>query len=82
MTMTEEQKNYNKSIERTAEEKEEEEEEPTEEIQSVRSNSSLVCIKCKQKKQCSKDRYQKLVSKYGSEDELHKSYVCRSCRKD
>jgi len=42
----------------------------------------LVCKICNQKKGVSKDRLQKLIKKYGSEDAVKSNYVCRSCRKN
>jgi hypothetical protein len=49
-------------------------------IQNVSIKSHLTCIKCNANKACSKDRYKKLLQKYGSEEEIAKDYICRSCR--
>jgi len=42
----------------------------------------IKCKICGKEKGASKDRYQKLLTKYGSEKELLENYICRDCRKD
>jgi len=50
-------------------------------IQSVSTKTHLICSKCNTKKFCSKDRYDKLLQKFGSVEKLKLDYICRSCRK-
>jgi len=44
--------------------------------------SKICCTKCKDCKGISKDRVEKLVAKFGSLEQLIKTYVCRKCRKE
>lgn len=44
--------------------------------------SKVICSKCNGKFGTTKTRLAKLISQYGSLEELHTTYVCRSCRKE
>lgn len=44
--------------------------------------SKVICSKCKCKFGTTKTRLAKLIAQYGSLEEVHKTYVCRKCRKE
>ena len=48
---------------------------------NIEHRSFTICSKCKVKKMCSRDRFLKLLQKYGTIEKMDKEYVCISCRK-
>jgi len=42
----------------------------------------IKCSKCQELKKAGQRRYDKLIIKFGSEDELAQKYLCRQCRKE
>ena len=44
------------------------------------TTSKICCTECGDCKGMSKDRRAKLIATFGSEEELHAKYVCRTCR--
>jgi transposase-like protein len=46
------------------------------------TTSKIICIKCKETKKTTKPQVQKLISLFGSLEEVHNSYHCIKCRKE
>jgi len=44
------------------------------------TTSKICCVECGVCKGMSKDRRLKLIATFGSEEELHAKYICRTCR--
>lgn len=44
--------------------------------------SKVICSKCNGKYGTTKTRMDKMISQYGSLEEVHANYVCRKCRKE
>lgn len=52
-----------------------------EEKQFTGKSTFTICSKCKQKKFTRAEVYAKRIAKFGSVEEMEKSYVCRNCKK-